>query len=331
MSLEEYNYEYTDKDVNEVWNVDEYKILNAGSGNGTFSKDASQAPITYICEYDYVDRFLDVVLGKTVKVGDELIRSADFGPNFDPDNGSTPQEHDFFWNFFAFSAEVNPLGKPTQTDFGASWKKAAITVVFRPPTYNIIPDFGEWDDEFERYTTKVPEGTAEFQTTLGFFSFVDDANPLNRRVLDINPAQTVAAQRLSYTWHQIPVKMTANGNPDLGVVPNIATILPLLGSTNDVAFDTYEPGTVMFTTWSAKLVLPQCATNNGYYWDITYVFGVRDYGESLTPMVADEHIGWNYAFDPLSNLWRLYTTDGTTSGRPQYPYADLNDLFAVGW
>ena len=105
---------------------------------------------------------------------------------------------------------------------------------------------------------------------------------------------------------------------------------PPLGATAKA-----EPGTAWvwsrFSDQVMVTVMPSAATENNYYWDIGYILGVRDYGTSTTPAVAGEHIGWNYAYDPKKQAWRLYTDDGLTTGKPQYAYADLKELFEVSW
>lgn len=328
MSLAEYGYEITDKDVNETWEPWEYKILHDGTGTGTFAPDSSQAAIAYICEYYYHEKFIDVVIGKTVKVGSQLRRSAS-APSFDDLNGSIPEEHPYYFNFFASSVSVEPLGKSSQDPFiGPLWPKAKITVVFRPPTYNVIPD-DEYagSTEIDRFVTRQYDGQAEFQTSMGFFKFVPGG-----RVLDITPGQTVSATKYLYTWHQIPVLTRPDGRPDLGTPPVVGVVDSLVGSVNEVEFDGYPPGTCLFIApGPMKLVLPQVATQDNYYWNLSYVIGIRNYGSSSTPVVPGEHRGWNYAYDPLASQWKLFTTDGTTTGATLYPYADLNDLFVVSW
>lgn len=330
--LSEYNWSVTTKDPNTTWNFGEYQWLNEGSGEATFSRDSSQTSLVYFCEYDYHKQFLDVVLGKSVKDGGTIRRSAS-NPNFGGTNGSLPEPHPYYSNFYAYSAELMPRGVPSNNAIGPQWKKAKIHVVFRPPNYNIIPDgVLSSTDEMDRFTIKIPEGSAEFQTTQGSFKFVDDANPNNRRVLDVRPGFIVSARRYTYTWVQIPVATTSAGYPDLGRPPNESTVLDLVGKINSVTFDGFAPGTVLFAApGTSKLVLPQVASSNNYYWDISYILAVRDYGVSSTPLQAGEHVGWNYAYSPKDYAWRLYTNDGKTTGKPMYQYADLNQLFQVTW
>lgn len=335
MSLAEYGYYIVPSSTatNNTWSPTQYAILNDGSGTGTFASSNSQATMVYLCEYAYFPQFLDTVLGKTVLSGTSLRRSAS-SPNFDPNNGSTPELHPVCDNFYAASAEVVPFGKPLGNNGNAPvWSKAKITVVFRPPTYNIIPDSGySQATEVGRFTEKIPEGSAEFQTSQGKFFFYTDPN---MRPLDIQPGFVLAAQKYTYTWKQIPV-ITSNGYPNLGAVPNLSAILSLVGSINSVAFDTgFAPGTVLFSSFSPKLVLPQVANAGSYYWDIVYNFGVRDYGASSTPYtgISGEHIGWNYAYDPTRSLWDLYTDSQVSGvmGKPMYTYQDLTSLFTVTW
>ncbi len=173
----------------------------------------------------------------------------------------------------------------------------------------------------------MPEGQTDFLTTPGYFYFVSSGKPL-----DTQPGFTVGSLKFTYTWHQIPVVLRADGKPDLGRPPNITTVQPLVGTVNSVAFDGYAPGTVLFVNWSAKLVLPSTATSNNYYWDINYILAVRDYGVSSTPKVTGEHQGWNYAYDPYAAAWGLYTqTQGSSGGNTLYKYSDLTSLFTVGW
>lgn len=331
MSLAEYGWVYTTKRPDQVWSAGEYTIQHLESGNGTFAKDSSQATLTYLCEYFEVEKFLDCVLGKTVKSGSTLLRSAS-SSNWNDANGSLPESHPDYENFYAATAEVTPMGTSTQTNTSPVWHKAKVTVVFRPPTYNVLGDTETLTNgELDRFVTKQPGGRAEFQTTQGFFAFVNDLIPGDRRVLDITPGFIIPSVTLQYTWHQIPTVDRADGKPDLGTVPNINTILSHYGQLNEVEFDGYPPGTVLFDDFAPKLVLPQVTTAGNYYWDITYSFKVRDYGLSDTPVVADEHVGWNYAYDPLQAKWRLYTTTGISTGGTQYLYNDLTDLFAVNW
>lgn len=325
MSLAEYNYQITTKDVNVSWNDNEYKILHEGTGGGTFSRDSSQASIAYICEYIYLDKFIDVVMGKTTKVSSQLKRSATAG-NFDAVNGSLPEEHPNISNFFASSLELEPLGTSQNTQaFGPQYKKAKVTVVFRPLNYIVAKD-GVVASENLRFTTKTCEGATEFQTSLGFFKFVT-----SKRVLDLTPGFIISSTKFTYTWHQIPAVARSDGKPELGKPPNMSTIQPLVGSINSVAFDGNSPGTTLFVNYGARLVLPSCATDNNFYWDIIYITAFRDYGTSSTPKVTGEHIGFNYAYDPLQQAWDLYTVTGETSGKTMYPYSDISALFSVGW
>ncbi|AWM39777.1 hypothetical protein GobsT_18610 [Gemmata obscuriglobus] len=330
MSLAEYGYTLTTKDSNAEWDATDYKIIASGSGGGTFAPGNSQATIVYLVEYYYVERFLDVVLGKTVNPGTGLLRRSASAPEFDSLQGSTPEEHPYFYNFFAASAEVVPMGKPSEdVDGSPLWAKALVTVVFRPNNYLIVPD-GEYTSttEINRFVVKTQEGNADFQTSQGQFRFVTDPE---HRPLEIQPAIVIANQRLTYIWKQVPVKVDVDGRPDLGKIPNLGTVLPLEGTINETVFDGYEPGTVLFSAYTPTLVMPQAATANNYYWEIAYALSVRDYGVSFTPVVPGEHVGWNYAYDPTRNQWDLYTDTGLVDGRPMYKYGELNDLFAVTW
>jgi hypothetical protein len=331
MSLQEYGWRITDKKASETWSQGEYQILSEGSGTGTFAKDNSQAALTYLCEYYNVEQFLDCVLGKTVKVGSALRRSAS-APNWDEANGSLPEAHPYFDNFYAATAELDTRGTSQQMPYGPLWKKAHITVYFRPPPFNVLADTATLTNgEVDRFVSSVNEGQAEFQTTLGYFAFVNNSDPQDRRVLDIPPAFVIVAERYQYTWHQIPAADRADGQPDLKKVPNRTTIQGLVGKLNSVAFDGFAPGTVLFSGYTPKLTMPQVTTAGNYYYDITYTLGVRDYGTTTTPLVTDEKAGWNYAYDPTQQKWRLYTNTGTTAGKPMYEYADLNSLFSVTW
>ena len=297
--------------------------------------------MVYLCEYQYVKQFLDTVLGKTVKVGSSLLRSA-ASPDFDVNNGSTPEKHPSWDNLYAASAEVLAEGVANNNAQGIPiWDKARVTMMFRPVDYNIISDsdYGSPGSESGRFTSKQPEGSAEFQTTQGLFKFVTDPE---HRPLTIQPGFVLPAQRYTYVWHKIPVKVI-RGNWVPGAIPNQATITSLQGKINSVTFDGgFYPGTVLFSSYSAKLVLPQVASQNSQYWDISYVFAVRDYSLSPIPQVTGEHIGFNYAFNPLNPagsggpIWDLYSTKGTNptvdaTSFPQYQYGDLNQLFQVTW
>jgi hypothetical protein len=325
--LSEYNYEITTTDVNKSWNPTDYKILNDGNGTGTFAKDSSQATVVYMVEYDYVEQFLDVILGKTVPGEDGLLQRSASSPDFDEANGSLPEPHPRYYNFFAASADIKPAGPPSNNaeNTAAIWPKAIVTVVFRPVNYNIISDDDyEGDTEIGRYVSKLTESSADLQTINGFFYFVGLGSPAIP--LDFNPSIVVASTKVTYTWYQVPTATLSSGFPNITDPPNLSTITGLLGSINSVAIDSYAPGTVLFSTWSCKLIMPQTADLDSYYWDITYVFSVRDYGVSSTPLVTGEHIGWNYAYYGTSG-WTVYTRDGTTSTASQYTYQDLNTLF----
>lgn len=337
MSLSEYNYKLTTKDVNDEWEPNEYKILNDGCGGGTFARESSQATVIYITEYYYVERFIDVVLGKTVVGSGGFLKRSAASPTFDGSQGSTPEEHPYFYNYFASSATVEPLGKPSNLvgQDSPNWPKVKITVVFRPVDYNIVTDSSYGSPgyyELNRFVTKQTTGNVEFQTVNGFFSFVNTPEP--KLPLDIQPAMTVPATRLVYTWHQVPTTTRTAGTatvPDLGKVPNYDTVQSCLGYVNLYTFDGYPPGTVLFSSWEPSLVMPQTATESNYYWNISYTFAVRDYGdaasEGIPYKVAGEHIGWNYAFSPYSGFWDLYTSDGYTTGYTMYDYIDFTNLF----
>jgi hypothetical protein len=328
MALQEYGYTITTKDNNVAWNPTEYKILAGNSGSAAFGRESSQGTVTYSCEYFFVGQFLDVVLGKTVKgAGGYLKRSAS-SPNFDGSEGSTPEAHPWVDNLYAQSASIEPVGRFLQQGDRPVYEKAKVTVAFRPVDFNVIPDASyAGTTEVGRYVTKMPSGSAEFQTSQGQFKFVTDPQ---RRPLDIQPGFVVPAQQFVYTWRQIPVAVRSDGQPELGRLPNLSTIQPLVGTVNQVAFDGYPPGTVLYSSFTPTLVLPQLA-GGGYYWDIAYTLGIRDYGVSTTPVVTDEHVGWNYAYDPTRHLWDLYTDTGLALGRTMYRYASLDDLFRVTW
>ncbi|OWK46629.1 hypothetical protein FRUB_00328 [Fimbriiglobus ruber] len=206
-------------------------------------------------------------------------------------------------------------------------------MVFRPPLFNVIPD-DEYDDDTEinRFTIKTTDGSSDLISIPGVFKFCASTGDF-KQPLDISPAKTVQNGHVSYTWLQVPVAIRGDGYPDLGKVPNFDTIQGLLGSLNQFTLDEYAPGTLLFATWSSKLTLPQTATSNSYYWDITYNFSVRDYGESpyagSSGIPAGEHIGWNYAWSGYTGSWDLYSTTGDPSGGTMYNYADFGPLFQV--
>jgi hypothetical protein len=330
VALEEYGYTITEKKADEEWSATEYKILHAGSGGGTFARENSQATVVYLVEYYYFEQFLDVVMGKTVLGEDGLLSRSATDPEFDTSQGSLPEAHPYCANYYAASAEVVPMGQSTQEWYGPLWSKAAVTVVFRPTTYNVVSDDDyTLDTEVGRFVTKTNEGSADFQTAQGQFRFVTDPQ---HRPLEIQPGIVIANQKMMYTWHQVPVYVDpTTGLPDLGQIPNIETVIPLVGTVNEVEFDGYPPGTVLFSGYTPRLIQPQAANDGSYYWDITYMFGYRNYGESDTPVVTGEHIGWNYAYDPTRHLWDLYTDDGFLDGKTLYKYADINPLFTVTW
>ena len=104
-------------------------------------------------------------------------------------------------------------------------EQAKVTVVFRPPDYNVISD-QNYSSAIEsgRFTSKVPEGYAEFQTTQGLFFFVTDPA---HRPLQIQPGFVIPATRYTYTWKQVPVVIGSDGYPNLGLIPNLSTIIGL--------------------------------------------------------------------------------------------------------
>lgn len=325
--LSEYGYKITDKNASDStpWESNEYKILWKDSGTGTISRDASQGTFVYLVEDKYLSRFLDVVLGKTVKVGSALRRSA-ASAVFDGTQGSLPEPHPDWDNFYAASASIERMGVPDQKDSGTVWKKAKVTVVFKPLDYNVIGD-GIVADEFSRFVTKEAEGQADFQTSSATqFRFVTDPN---HRLLQFTPGMIVPAARFTYTWRQIPVALRTDGYPNLTVIPNYFTVQGLVGKVNSVAFDGFPPGTLLFSNWKQKLVLPQVANQGSYYWDIQYQFGARDYGTSSVE--GGYNIGWNYVWDVTNARWDLVTDNGTSGGKKLYGYADLSPLFAIGW
>lgn len=328
MSLEEYNYVETTKRADEEWDATEYKILHKNSGGGTFAPGSSQAIQTYICEYFHVERFIDTVLGKTVTGGATgIVRSA-ATPDFDPANGSLPQEHPFFYNFYANSAEVVPLGKSDNNVVveGPVWNKAMVTVVFRPPPYMVLADDETSGDipEMSRFTSVTVEPSVESLSSANFFYFVQTGN-----LLDSTQGKLVNLTKYNVTWHQIPITPGDFINP-----PNINSIKDCWGKVNDADFMEYGAGTVLLMSASWKLVMPQTASQNNYYWDITFVFGVRDQGDSEVPGVdIGTRIGWNYVFDASNPAgtggWDLVTTDGLVTGGKLYQEEDFSALFTI--
>ncbi len=327
----EYGYVITSKSPSIAWNANEYRILDKESGGGTFAKDNSQATISYLCEYAHFEQFIDVVLGKTVKSGSSLKRSA-ASPTFGPTNGSMPQEHDYLYNFFAASATVDTEGTSIQAFGGPVWSKAIVNVVFRPPSYPVMSDYYfsiSAGNESVRFTTKVSEYSAEFQSTLGQFVWQGKTTPEgNPWPLDIQPGFIVPSTRWIYTWHQIPASTVSYAGktfPILGRPPMYSTVVPLLGSINNANFDGFNIGTCLFSGWAPRLILPSAATDGNYYWDVAYQFTIRDYGSSS---YGGEYKGWNFAYDPILARWDRYNT---TTGQTMYPYSDLNTLFNVSW
>lgn len=338
--LSEYNYQIRSASTaNLPWNSNQYCILNNTSGSGTFSKDGSQTTLVYLCEYDYHEQFLDVVIGKTVISGGDMLRSAS-NPSFSSINGSLPEPHPRYYNFYAASADVQPMGVPGMDSIDDSpyWNKAKVTVVFRAPDYNIISD----DDyeapttgsEINRFTTKITTSSTDLQTVNGAFKFVSSPDKLP---LDFNPSFTVAQRHIQYIWRQIPVATRSDDQPDLGYPPNIDLIECLEGRLNSLTFDGNPPGTVLFANAEWKLIFPQTADEDAYYWDITYNMVLRNYGPTggagqPPSYVTGEYIGHNYAWNGYLStpFWDLYTNDGTATGVPQYQYCDLNQLFVWG-
>ena len=351
MSLAEYKYVITDKHGDIPWEANEYKIVHENSGGGTFSTNGSQATVSYIFEYDYVFQALEVLLGKTVKFGSTLRRSA-HNAFYCPTNGSMPDNHPYFFNYWASSATLNPYGTSSNAEdqYGVypKWNKAVVNVVYKPLDYNVIEDDIPVTYEYQRFTSVKPEGTAEFQTSQGLFYFLGD-NPSSSSIsssssgssgslpiapLNIQPGQIIPATKLTYTWHQIPCAILPNGYPDLKAPPNFSNMFSLVGKVNSVTFDNYPPGTVLFAAPATpRLIPPASAQYNAYYWEIDMTFGVRNYGVSPTPYVTGEYIGWNYAYSPIitDKRWRLYTSNGSLTGDTMYQYGDLNNLFAVTW
>lgn len=332
--LSEYGYVYTDKKISEPWEENEYRYHLEDYGKGTFGRDSGQAAITYQVEYQFLDRFLDVVLGKTVRLGPGQLSRSNTSGDFDSINGSLPEEHPNFPGRFAATAEVSvPPKAVTTTDlFGKEnpqYDKAFITVVFRPVDYNVIGD-DIVDTEDLRFCSVKRESSIEFQTAMGAFYFVQAVGDDGKhRALDLTPGFTVATTKYNWVWRQIPVVERSDGYPDLVNPPNADLLVSLAGSVNSQTFAGKEPGTMLYVGAVPTLINPQTATANQYYWDIAFQFSERDYGVSPVPFVTGEHMGWNYAFDPLNKRWDLYTTDGTTTGGTMYKYADLNDLFVI--
>lgn len=335
MSLFEYNYQITDKSADDVWEPTEYKVMHFGSGTATFGKDSSQATITYMVEYSAVERFIDTVLGKTVLGGETGLTRSALTTDFDSANGSLPEEHPYFYNFYAASAEVTPVGTSEQTDFGPTWNKARVAVVFRPPPYVVATDaaVSALDiPELGRFVSTTTEASTEFLTSANYFRFVSVPPDANPKLLDSTQGQLVSLIKYSVTWHQIPTAAGGVG-PDLTNPPNIDAIRACYGRLNDETTDTflgYGPGCVLLLSAAWKLVLPQTALQSNYYWDITYTFGIRDFGDSD---VEDGYRrGWNYVYDATStadNKWRLVSTDGTVDGGLIYQYTDLTQLFTL--
>ena len=90
MGLVELGWTFTDKPTTETWNNYEYKVLHDGSGKGTLARESSQVTTSYIVEYNWLPPFVDALLGKTIKSGGSLLRSAP--------EGSLPEEHPYFEN-----------------------------------------------------------------------------------------------------------------------------------------------------------------------------------------------------------------------------------------
>lgn len=326
--LSEYGYVYTDKPTTTTWDSTEYKIKHVNSGDGTLSADSSQATITYLCEYNHFERFLDTVLGKTTVVSGVLHRSTTTG-TFGVGEASLPEPHPYLENFYASSASFKGIGKSRYDEFvGSVWDKAEISVVFKPLNYNVIDDEAEVEEQ-RRFTTIETQATAEMLTSQALgYKWV---TPSTHNLLSSQPGFMVGSTHKIYTWHQIPV-IKRGGYLDFSDIPNASTVRDLLGTVNIVPFDNNQPGTCLFISYKPTLRLPQTAFGDGYYWDIQYTIGIRDYGASS--LEAGFNKGWNYFFDPLQQAWDLVTCGtnaGLVTGKTVYDYNDLNDLFAITW
>ena len=304
--LSDYGYALTDKKPHEAWAGTDYLILHDDSGTGTFARDNSQATLSYLCEYNFVDRFVVAVLGKTTASGGTLARVL-------------PEPHPYFDNFYAASCDVAPVGQSANYPAGPVWRKAKVTVAYRPATYLIAAD-GVAAAEYGRFTSVTTEANVEMLTTgLGTMQLVNPARPLP----DNPPSFATNSVRKSYTWHSVPAYSSDFTTPVME-----ATVLSLAGTTNSLAFDGYAPGTCLFLGFSPRQVLPNVATSGSYYWDVTYLFSIRDNGDS--PVVSGERLGWDYIYDPLRSGgpgFNLVTTTGTVSGQRLYRRADHNLLF----
>lgn len=334
MALEEQGFVVTTKAAYEPWAVNEYRILGKGhgSGFGTFMPDGSQATITYICEFNYYREFLVAVLGFTARGGtggDTLFRSY-------PD-GSLPERHPHTFNFYAVSAEVEPLGADDEVNNPTEdinnlpiWSKAAVKVVFRAPSYAVLEDDAGYTYEYERFTTVDTEVQSDYLTiSQTQMTLVSDGVTQLEQGYGI----TVPCIRQKWTWHQLPALETGYG-PDLVTPPMLNTCKRLLGKVNSTTFNGNRPGSVLFTSVEVKRVLPGTNTPNGYFWDLTYHLAIKDQTGLSNPYTPGDAVGWQFIYNPLCptlNGWDLPTSDGTASGRKLYETGDLHDLFVADY
>jgi uncharacterized protein Usg len=277
----------------------------------TFSESSSSSVKKYIVDWNQRAAFLDDLLGYAYTQSGKLYRVL-------------PDQHPDLYNFYALEASIDPEGAPSVSGRKSSWKRALITVTYRPVNWDVKSD-EQVTTELDRYVQKEYSEAADMLTLQSYFKFCQrDA------ILQSQPGMIQPFLECTYTWKQVPAN---NSSPYK--IPNESTVRDLIGTVNNATFDGRAKGTVLFAGVEPKPITPKLssATSKWLYWDIAYKFIIRDNGP-VTISSTTEQAGHNYIFDSAYGRYDLVTAGtnaGLTTGQRIYEYSDFSQLFTVSW
>jgi hypothetical protein len=167
-----------------------------------------------------------------------------------------------------------------------------------------------------RYVTKIVEDATRTVTMRkGFLRFVGSVDPIPEGI-----PFTQFRSNITYIWHQIPI----------AAIPNIA-IATCSGKVNNLIFDGYQPGTLLFTGYRFR---PWQGPIGDRLVDIEYRF-IYMPNFFITPATkAPTYAGWNSIPNVVAGMfvYTQFSADGTydpigNPGAIVFKPADLTTLF----
>lgn len=239
-----------------------------------------------------------------------------------PDNSihrELPHEHVYFFNFYATSAELRPLGVASIDAVGDYVGDVArVNVTYRPLAFRVLPDNKIAGDETKRYVERMSMPVVEYLSLQGNMQFVSRTT---NKAINSPQGKIISKREIRMRWVDVPAK-----NNDPFHLPNEAAVAALHGKVNEFPFDDYPAGTLLFKSVEPKLVKPKLQTGT-YSWDITFVFDHMDNGVIAA---FQENAGHNFIYDVINGRWDLITHSGANlNGNRIYEQGNFQTLFEI--